>query len=195
MNKRLEIGEKYNKLTVIGNSYKLTNTKFKRLMYLVRCDCGNELYVIGGYLRAYRIKSCPNCGFRDRELAKNYIPQIEQVFRRLVIDRCKKHNIEITINSKDYEKIGKENCYYCGNLPQETYRFKNRKYVNTEPLFLNGVDRLDPNKGYILENCVSCCTSCNYSKHILSELEFKKKIVKIYKNMNLKEEEFCELSS
>lgn len=59
------------------------------------------------------------------------------------------------------------------------------KYNNTEPLYLNGIDRVDSNKGYHIDNCVPCCTSCNYAKHKLSQKEFYDKIKKIYHNLNL----------
>lgn len=188
---KINIGDKFYNLTVIKTLIRGHHFKNKGHINLCKCTCGNEVLVPSTYLKTGRSKNCKECSFRNRELNKLQITQIDQVFKRLVLDRCKKNNIEVTINSKQYENIGKQNCYYCGNSPQKTQRFSNRKYVNTEPMYLNGLDRLDNNKGYILENCVSCCTSCNYSKHILNENEFKEKIIKIYNNMNLKKENFC----
>lgn len=46
------------------------------------------------------------------------------------------------------------NCFYCGREPS-SYRGK-FKYT--------GIDRLDNSKGYFLENCVSCCSICNFLK-------------------------------
>lgn len=191
--KLIDLSSRFGKLTVISLEYELKehsskiNKQVKRAYWKCLCDCGEIVMVRGSHLRSNATTSCRNCGFQKREENRTQVSQIEQVFKRLVIDRCKKHNIEIKITALDYEKIGKENCHYCGDLPQKTNRFSSRKYVNTEDLFLNGVDRLDSNKGYTLDNCVSCCTSCNYSKHTLSENEYKDKIIKIYNHMKLKD--------
>ena len=55
-------------------------------------------------------------------------------------------------------------CYYCGdiNLP------------------FNGVDRVDNNKGYFLNNCVSCCPQCNRMKMNHLKDDFINKVIKIY---------------
>jgi hypothetical protein len=177
---------KYNNLTLISEPYSIKQGLTTRKAVNCQCNCGEILEkVILSKLKDNTIKSCKNCSFKNRELNRKQVTQIDQIFKRLIIERCKKNNIELNITLKDYVKITKENCYYCGNPPQKTNRFLNRKYVNTEDLYLNGIDRLDVNKGYDLNNCVPCCTSCNYAKHILSEKDFILKIIKIYKNMDL----------
>jgi hypothetical protein len=185
MKSKTKLGDKYNKLTVIEEPFLSKEFKFNHFKAKVRCECGNEFITKCTNLRTERSKSCKDCSFKKREQKKRQITQIEQIFKRLVLDRCIKNNIEVNITSEDYGRIGSLNCYYCGDTPQFTQRFKNRKYVNTEILFINGVDRLNPKKGYNLDNCVSCCTSCNYAKHILTEEEFKNKVIKIYNNLNL----------
>lgn len=181
----MNINDKYNNLTVISSEFSITQGKTKRLAVIARCDCGNELQVKCSDLRTNRVKQCPKCSFELRELNKQKVPQIEQIFRRLVLDRGIKNNIKVSITAKDYELLCSEKCYYCGEPPKITGRFKMRKYINTEELKLNGVDRLDPNKGYTIENCVACCTSCNYAKHILTKQDFINKIIKIYENLQL----------
>ena len=42
-----------------------------------------------------------------------------------------------------------------------------------------GIDRLDSSKDYDIDNCKSCCTTCNYMKKDLSEVEFLSHIVQI----------------
>ena len=34
----------------------------------------------------------------------------------------------------------------------------------TGDIYWNGIDRVDSSLGYINENCVSCCRTCNYAK-------------------------------
>lgn len=59
-------------------------------------------------------------------------------------------NMLITLSFEDYIKLVLQPCYYCGF--QSEYK-------------VNGIDRLDNNKGYIQTNCVSCCKVCNLMKH------------------------------
>jgi len=48
-------------------------------------------------------------------------------------------------------------CHYCGGEPNGN---------------LNGIDRQDNNKGYTIENCVPCCTTCNVAKQQMLPDEF-----------------------
>lgn len=49
-----------------------------------------------------------------------------------------------------------DDCHYCGIAANPT----------------NGIDRKDNNKGYHLNNSLSCCTMCNYAKRKSSYDEF-----------------------
>lgn len=69
-----------------------------------------------------------------------------------------------------FEKLWKlklDNCQYCG---------KSATKENT-----NGIDRVDSKIGYVIENCVSCCYTCNIMKHAFSIEYFLSHIEKIYK--------------
>lgn len=61
-------------------------------------------------------------------------------------------------------------CYYCGFTPKWP---ENRV----------GIDRVDNSKGYEIDNCVSCCITCNSAKNDLSETEFKEWVKKIYNHL------------
>lgn len=47
-------------------------------------------------------------------------------------------------------------CHYCG-LPPDP---------------LNGIDRKDNDQGYYEDNCLACCSQCNYAKRNLSYADF-----------------------
>ena len=73
-------------------------------------------------------------------------------------------------------------CHYCGEPP-------NGK--------LNGIDRQDSSVGYIIENCVPCCTTCNYAKQQLSPDEFVwhcKKVVQFNKKQPTKDDRYNQLT-
>ena len=58
-------------------------------------------------------------------------------------------------------------CYYCG---EEHERL--------------GIDRKDSSIGYIIDNCVTCCSMCNRIKNIYNETTFLNKIKQIYEFKN-----------
>lgn len=61
--------------------------------------------------------------------------------------------------------IGKP-CFYCG-----------------DPLRIPGIDRLDNDKGYTVENTVPCCSICNFMKYRYSPDLFIVKCKKISENL------------
>ena len=67
------------------------------------------------------------------------------------INRAKSINVDFKLKSSEFYQISNENCYLCGKENTETHN--------------NGIDRIDSNKGYFLENCKSCCGTCNYIKN------------------------------
>jgi 5-methylcytosine-specific restriction endonuclease McrA len=64
-------------------------------------------------------------------------------------------------------------CTYCGILPYTVKKHKLGAFL------YNGIDRVDNQKGYTLENSVPCCKTCNLAKHKLSLSEFKAWIQRI----------------
>jgi len=62
-----------------------------------------------------------------------------------------------TLTLDEFEKLAVQSCYYCGFISS---------------IRLNGIDRVNNNKGYILSNCVSCCTMCNIMKQTQTPNEF-----------------------
>lgn len=183
--KELKSGDKFDKLTVISDDYTYANIKAKRILYQVRCDCGNEFGAIATKLRTGVTTSCRQCSYRDREVSRLQVSQEQQLFTRFVLNRAEKDGIEVTIELDDYIKLSSSNCFYCDDSPREVNYFSGRKYVNNEKRFINGLDRKDRNQGYTLENSIPCCSSCNYAKHVLNEEEFYMKIIKIYTNLQL----------
>ena len=69
-------------------------------------------------------------------------------------------------------------CTYCGSDPEErTMSIADR---NLSIGYLsNGIDRLDSNFGYTLENSVSCCSVCNIMKSSMTYDTFIAHVQKI----------------
>ena len=79
--------------------------------------------------------------------------------------RALKKGLEFSLTENEFDTFIKSNCYYCK---------KETTMSNS-----NGVDRKDNMVGYTTENCVSCCSECNYMKGSLNDNEFIESCKKI----------------
>lgn len=77
--------------------------------------------------------------------------------------RAKKRNLDFTLSTEMFKDLTKQSCYLCGE--------NNLKGI--------GIDRLDNNIGYIIENCKPCCSYCNYMKKVFSYEDFMTSIKNI----------------
>lgn len=83
------------------------------------------------------------------------------------------------LTDDQFINIISKNCHYCGAEPIEIQSLK--RYNKTAlPFMANGIDRVDPNKDYTIDNCVPCCIKCNRMKLNYSYKEFLSHINKIY---------------
>ncbi len=75
-------------------------------------------------------------------------------------ERAKSKNRSFKLSFKQFKKLCLSKCTYCGAPPEDGYEhsYKNLRFR------INGIDRLDNNKGYVKTNCLACCTYCNYAK-------------------------------
>lgn len=69
-------------------------------------------------------------------------------------------------------------CTYCGALPNKTYAKCKLAFI--------GIDRVDSNKGYTIDNCVPCCMICNRAKNDMPLDEFLVWINQLVNHVNNK---------
>lgn len=60
-------------------------------------------------------------------------------------------------------------CVYCGAV--KTCKATRKQYA-VSTFEYNGIDRVDSDKPYAIDNCVSCCKSCNAAKSNMSVADF-----------------------
>lgn len=143
------------------------------------CDCGTEKDILQQSLKDGESKSC---GCYRKELGEawgrrlalpNGVAAKNDVIYKYKL-RARKEGIEWSLTDEQCEKLFKGNCEYCGAVPQRVKRINyNSAYT------YNGIDRTDNNKGYTVDNSVSCCMRCNYMKSDLSLSDFYAHIKKI----------------
>jgi len=159
----LEKGKKYNHLTILYIDNKLTQIgKYKRRIVKVQCDCGKikELY----YFQIKKMKSCGCQSFHDKPYKKK---------KRYYGYKysAKERGLEFTLEFEDFCKLTEKNCYYCNSIPK-TKIFPEAKSLININNYYNGLDRINNEKGYIIDNLVTCCIICNRAKCKLTYYEW-----------------------
>jgi hypothetical protein len=168
-------GQRFGKLVILNFSHMQKNRSFWNCI----CDCGNSYIANGTSLKTKQVKSC-GCWHRELFSSKNTEASMNEIFRNYII-KAEKRNVVFELTREDFNIITKQDCYYCGKEPS---RIRKNKYNNGNYIY-NGIDRIDSSKGYILENCVPCCTQCNIAKNATPQDEFINWIKKVYKHMEL----------
>lgn len=172
------VGQKFNRLTVLAKE------GGPRDHHLVRCDCGTIRRVQRSKLLAGTTKSC-GC-FRkeafnqllDRRLTMNRgtdaaAKNLFQAYER----RAERREVPFTLTFEDAKTLYGSNCFYCGATPSSVR--KDRSPARGEDFVYNGIDRVDPTKGYELDNVVPACWRCNSAKGSLGFEEFARWVYQI----------------
>lgn len=174
-------GKKFRRLTVIRRSIDDKWRQSRQARWLCRCECGKEKIINGSSLREGYTKSC---GCLNKELAgsrKRLLSGLSNM--RNLISAYKigatKRGLEYNLTEEQFAELTKKNCYYCGKKPSNIY---NRKGQNGAYIY-NGIDRVNNDKGYTIENTVPCCHICNGAKGKLTFQEFEDWIKKVYNKM------------
>jgi len=113
--------------------------------------------------------SC-GCLRRERTSAANSLPGDLAAFNSLFgcyKVRSRKFGIVFEFNKDQFRNIISSDCCYCGAKPSNVH-----KHYKTSIVY-NGIDRINPSNGYVVENCVSCCWTCNSAKSNMSIDEFR----------------------
>lgn len=79
--------------------------------------------------------------------------------------RARRKEINFLISREEFLELSYSPCNYCGKIRDGG----------------NGLDRVNPDGPYSIENVVPCCSECNYMKHILTIPEFVSKIGEIHR--------------
>jgi hypothetical protein len=88
---------------------------------------------------------------------------------------AKKRGYIWDISKELFLELSQQNCFYCGKEPSNQHA-SSQKY--------NGLDRVNNKIGYIPNNVVTCCYTCNSMKGKLSTTEFYNHIKSIIKHSN-----------
>lgn len=160
-------------------------------LWKCQCICGKQKIIPADSLCSGNSKSC-GCYAREmssirhkNRIVTNQLPKGSASFNDLFA-RYKKSSIQrnliFNLNTEEFKFLTSSNCYYCNIEPKQAIRCSKNRKRNGDYLY-NGIDRKNPKIGYIIENCVSCCSTCNYAKQSLTYEDFTNHIQKIYHNI------------
>ncbi len=176
-----EENNRYGRWTVLNFSHWHEEPSGKRVPYWnCKCDCNVERAV---NIRNLRKGKSISCGCYNREITSNRIPAHRQEKGQASCKQlwhaykqgAQRRNIPYKLTLEEFTKITSSNCTYCGVEPRQ---INNIKQLYGSYIY-NGIDRKDPTKGYIKDNCVPCCKHCNYAKRESTVEEFKEWIQRL----------------
>ena len=180
-----KIGDFSGKLEII--EILSNNETGKHVSLKCKCHyCGNYIIINNGNLFKKYI-SC-GCQRRNSEEWKSKGPKIkpwqlkegESAFNNLFYQYkrgAEIRNLEFDLSKEQFKKLTKEPCFYCGDMETMVKRGQGK---TSGDYYYNGIDRVNNDMGYTIENCVASCSLCNFMKHKNSQDIFLNQIRKIY---------------
>ena len=159
-----------------------------------RCACGTEKDV---YVYSLNGGDSTSCGckvqrvtehFRRMEKERGHGPNRKPKGVALLnyVYNSYKHSAKVkglkfNLTKDQIKEIITKDCHYCGMPPSNEYSSKH--FAGAKDFKRHGIDRKDNSEGYVLDNCVPCCKSCNYLKRHYNYEEFINKIATIYERL------------
>lgn len=176
--------KRFGKLVVISRN---GNDKHRRAKWLCQCDCGNTITTIAQNLINGGTRSCGCYHSMEVSTRLKGIPVLilseGQAAFNILYGRYKKsaekRGLSFNLTKEQFRELTNKNCYYCGGTPNQVIFKRDANGVYT----YNGIDRVNNEIGYEIENCVSCCKHCNIMKNSFNKDEFKNHIIKIYNHL------------
>jgi len=155
-------GQKFGKLTVLSKTERPKHLKNRNSYWLCRCDCGKEKVTQGSLLKSGGTQSCGCIRFGKASPLRKKFGESDRhglliIYRRHAIKR----NLSFELSQAEFNHLVSLNCYYCERPPESLTTNTKHSYGR---LPYNGVDRVDNDKGYCVDNCVPCCGKCNNKK-------------------------------
>lgn len=181
---KFPVGLTHGNLVVVGHQIEplaekaRTGAKYERRLVL-KCTCGNVKSMRPSILKCCKIISCGCVGRQRRKeaVARNSKTSPE-VALNTAYSRAKvsagNRGLIYNLSLDEFSSVVAKNCQYCGSPPSK------RTYSGRYCLLSSGIDRIDSKKGYILDNCVPCCKTCNYAKRNMSVDQFTRWITQAY---------------
>lgn len=179
------INKKFNRLLCLERTDR--RSKKGSAIYKFQCDCGNIYYSDITQVKRGVSKSC-GCLHKEHlgiiALGKPEEASYGEKFRAYK-GKAKRRGYKWELSYAHFKYIIKKECIYCGSKPKSFNCYLQKdlsrrtgeetlknETVSRQWVKINGVDRIDNNVGYNLNNCIPCCKICNQAKSNSSLVEW-----------------------
>lgn len=166
-------GQQFGRLTVLEGERNNGTTR-----WTCACICGRKTNVTHTNLLSGSVRSC-GCLLREYTTGGQHARRATIPTHNIMLSyyksNAKKRGVVWELSNDEFIKLVTGNCAYCGAPPQLS------KGVRKE--LCNGIDRVDSNQGYTINNSVTCCTTCNKAKLAMSLPLFKEWVEKVYHHL------------
>lgn len=175
-------GQKFGKLTILRRDF--SKRKDHNPHWTCLCDCGTETVVSISNLKRGTIISCGCFHLQkntERMKKMNTKSDGESALNSVLYNykyNANKRDISFELTDEEFKNLIFDNCGYCGAAPSN--KSKNR-YGHGDVIY-NGVDRLNNDLSYNIDNCITCCQNCNRAKYKMTTKDFVQWIKNIYVN-------------
>lgn len=167
------VGQRFVRLLVTSQA---VSNKHGHTKWNCKCDCGNEIIAYASDLKR---GGRPSCGCLKseklsqlRKLApgQSGLNQMYAQYRK----GARHRGLTFTLTIIEFTDLIDKHCHYCGKGPKlKAFGEARMARDNVNGNFLyTGIDRKDSKIGYQIENCVTCCKTCNFAKNDMSYEDF-----------------------
>lgn len=159
------VGKTFGIIKVINFSHQKIHRKFYKILCL---KCNTYSILRSDAIMLKNRQCCINCANKlQSEIAQNKYKKLRK-YRKIYNqykNNAKVRNLDFKLILEDIIKLVNSNCHYCDDINSK------------------GIDRLNNDIGYCINNVVPCCKKCNFMKNKYTFDEFYNHIEKIYKFM------------
>lgn len=171
---------------IINNNYIikicLEKSKHGQVLWLTECvNCKLHKNKLATQIKMYG--GCRNCS----GLPSGYVGLLKLF--KVYSSQASKSGKMFDLSIEQFRILTSSNCDYCGIEPRQlTKNYNKSKNPPTwGNYYFNGIDRKNNNIGYIWNNCLPCCWTCNQAKKAQSYEKFTSWLDRItkFKNANI----------
>lgn len=171
-----EIGQIFGTVEVLGLDHieeKISSNKtYYYVYYLTRCTkCHKESIRLRNISQWKKTDGCKKC---DNVFEESSYNSLYNTYKY----GAKTRNINWNLTPKEFLNIITKPCFYCGSTGEERQRD-----CGKSKLKVNGIDRVNSSLDYSVDNCVPCCTMCNYMKQDYPQKLFINQIHRIHNHL------------
>lgn len=168
------VGTEVNELKIIGY-FVDGDGQNRRPRFRCLCVCGK---IFEPRTETIKNGTTKSCGCKTSELLsashtlENDAAIINKIYYNYKQTAARKE-IDFNLSLEEFIPLLSLNCVYCGRSPQLSIFSGSEKYKRKEKRFAyNGIDRINNDLGYAVDNCITCCSNCNRAKSDLPLEDF-----------------------